>query len=173
MENREGKKIANLVDVIDCYPVRNRAAVYLALESVNRRLGSIMPYVGFEIYEADYQEMVELLATGATDERLEPLVQRLSEDMRTLLDVLESALAEWDGDSPFLEENPEEGERQLCGVYALYAALEAILVYFHTLTPAAINRLVDGPALEGGPYRFVELELIGNELINRIRGSMR
>ena len=157
-----------ILKALSCYTPRNQAAVYITLEYVNLGLGKVFSYSHFPPYEDDYYRMLECVLNKESEEKLSRILSLMQMDLDTLAFPLLKAFTK----TGKIRKNTKISPELLLPYGMMMDVLQRILMKFHTLSEADINRLLDDYTQEDGVIYFNAIEKLSDEITMEMMGGM-
>ena len=157
-----------ILKALSCYTPRNQAAAYITLEYVNLALGRAFPYSHFPPYEDDYYRMLECIIYKESEEKLSRILSIMQMDLETLITPLQKAFTK----TGKIRKNSKVSPELLVPYGMMMDVLRHILMKFHTLSEADINRLLEDYTQENGVIYFNAIEKLSDEIAMDMMGGM-
>lgn len=126
-----------LIDIVDKYPVRNQAVLYMTLHYADMAL-PVSVLRDWLLFDDDLYRLAEILSTKGSDEQIAPVVKLLGNDLKLLFKSYTRAVVDQEDCS-----TPRLSEEAMVSFAILRSMLGNILRELHTMKAEDISILLD------------------------------
>ncbi len=155
-----------LPDIVSKYSVMNQVAIYVALDYVDQKLGSVMPQNDFLPFAQDMGILWERLSEKTSLDQYKRLVELLNEDLQGVFLKVDEIKERFMPDKA--SQPAQQTIERIMGYIVLHQSLTEILERFHSMKETEIDALLKDTKMYDGLLGFPKIDTMTTEIARNL-----